>query len=147
MEMREWVGEWPVSLGGNCVGFAPDECFNSDIDPDNAVFSYTDLYLMGYVSGAEMDTGNSELRYMDNSWSCVSNYHGVISTFSSADIIAAAGARKPLLRDLAKAFRTGCVMIHLPESPPTQTHLSQAAGIIWNSIRWTGTSERLDGAR
>ena len=28
------------------------------------LFSYTDLYLMGYVSRMEMDDGNSELRYM-----------------------------------------------------------------------------------
>lgn len=137
MEIREWVGESPASFGGNCVGFAADLCFNPDIDPDNAVFSYTDLYLMGYVSAAEMDAGNSELRYMDDSRSCLSNYRGSISTFSSTDIIAAAGSRSPSSATAQKHFRTGWVMIHLPESTPTTTHLSKAAGILErHSLDW-----------
>ena len=78
MEIAEWVGSQPATLQGSFV------TFNTDI---GGVFSYTDLYLMGYVSPAEMDAGNSELRFMDNS-NCSNQYFGDISTFSSADIVA-----------------------------------------------------------
>ena len=42
MEISEWVGSNPAILEGNFV------TFNTDIP--GSVFSYTDLYLMGYVS-------------------------------------------------------------------------------------------------
>ena len=47
---------------------------------------------MGYVSAAEMDAGNSELRYMDSS-NCFADYNGAITSLSSADIIDEAGLR------------------------------------------------------
>ncbi len=56
MEIREWVGENPATVMGGSISF------NTDI---GGVFSYADLYLMGYVSPDEMDSGNRELRYMD----------------------------------------------------------------------------------
>lgn len=130
MDIREWILQEPATFGGNCVSFAGSLCYNSDIDPDNAVFSYTDLYLMGYVSPEEMDAGNSELRYMDNNRQCFSNYRGSVSNFSSADIIAAAGPRSPSSATSQKHFRTGWVMIHLPGSPPTPTQLGKAAAIL-----------------
>ena len=62
---------------------------------------------MGYVAPVEMDAGNSELRYMDD-WDCVEgDYYGPISTFSSADIIAAAGARVPDSTAEDKHYRIG----------------------------------------
>ncbi|MEE8170724.1 MAG: hypothetical protein V3T70_09265, partial [Phycisphaerae bacterium] len=95
MEIREWVGSSPATLGSCPAGSI---CFNSDVGISPAglggVFSYSDLYLMGYVSPAEMDAGNSELRYMNTS-NCFSAYNGTISTFGSSDIIASNGARNP----------------------------------------------------
>ncbi|MGB0717424.1 MAG: hypothetical protein ACPGXK_16215, partial [Phycisphaerae bacterium] len=59
MEIAEWVGSNPAIRQGGTLNF------NTDIP--GSVFSYPDLYLMGYVSGAEMDANASELRYMDGS--------------------------------------------------------------------------------
>jgi hypothetical protein len=92
------------------------------------LFSYTDLYLMGYVSAAEMDAGNSELRYMDNS-NCASDYFNSISTFSSADIIAAAGPRVPDSTAEDQHYRTGWIMIHLPGDLPSAAELAKAVAI------------------
>jgi len=120
MEIAEWVGTNPAVLNGTLS-------FNTDIP--GGVFSYTDLYLMGMVSAAEMDAGNSELRYLENS-DCSSNYSGTISTFSSADIVAANGARVPDSASSPKLFRTGWIMIHLPGQPPTQGELDKAVAIL-----------------
>ncbi len=127
MEIREWIGSGPAVLGGDCApgGFF-FICRNSDT---GGVWSYTDLYLMGYVSPAEMDAGNSELRYMNTS-DCSSDYVGTITTFSSADIIAANGVRNPDSTAAQKHFRTAWVMIHQPGSPPTQGQLQNAVDII-----------------
>jgi len=121
MEISEWIGSSPAELVGNFV------TFNTDIP--GGVFSYTDLYLMGYVSPAEMDAGNSELRFMDNSF-CSQFYSGTISTFSSADIIASAGARVPDSTAAQKHFRTAWVMIHRPGDPPSAAELNKAVGIL-----------------
>ena len=64
MEIAEWVGSAPAVPEATFISF------NTDI---GGIFSYADLYLMGYVSPAEMDAGNSELRYMDDS-NCESNF-------------------------------------------------------------------------
>ncbi len=121
MEISEWVGSNPAILEGSFV------TFNTDI---GGVFSYSDLYLMGYVSPSGMDTGNSELRYMDNSFNCASVYNGPISHFTSTDIIAAAGPRVPDSAAAQKHFRTGWIMIHQPGDPPSQAELNKALGIL-----------------
>ena len=121
MEISEWVGSNPANLVGSFV------TFNTDIP--GSVFSYPDLYLMGYVSPTEMDAGNSELRYMDNS-ACGATYSGPISAFSSADIITAAGPRVPDSTAAQKHFRTGWIMIHQPGDPPSLPELDKAVAIL-----------------
>ncbi len=121
MEISDWVGSNPAQLAGSFV------TFNTDIP--GSVFSYTDLYLMGYVSPAEMDAGNSELRYMDNS-NCSNIYNGTISTFSSADIIASAGPRLPDSTQSEKNFRTAWIMFYRPGDQPSTTELDKAVGIL-----------------
>ena len=121
MEISEWVGANPASLVQSFVSF------NTDIP--GGVFSYTDLYLMGYVSPAEMDAGNSQLRYMNTS-NCSFSYSGTISNFTSADIVASAGARIPSSAAAQKHWRTGWVMFHLPGQLPTQAEKNKAVGIL-----------------
>ncbi len=89
MEISEWLGSDPAIREQSSISF------NTDTD---GVFSYTDLYLMGYVSPQEMDLGNSELRFMDDS-NCSPSYFGPISKFASSDIIASAGERIPSSKD------------------------------------------------
>ena len=135
MEIAEWTGSSPA------IPTQLNISFNTDIP--GSVWSYTDLYLMGYVSPAEMDAGNSELRYMDTS-SCFSNYNGNISTFSSADIIASAGVRVPDSTAAQKDFRCGWIMLHLPGQLPTNTQLDLAVGILeQQQLDWrTSTLDR-----
>ena len=121
MEISEWVGSNPAELVGSFV------TFNTDIP--GSVFSYTDLYLMGYVSPAEMDAGNSELRYMNTS-TCSRFYNGTISNFSSADIIAAAGPRVPDHTAAQKDYKTAWIMIHLPGQSPATPQLDKAVAIL-----------------
>jgi hypothetical protein len=104
MEISEWAGSNPALLVGSFVTF--------NIDIPGSVFSYTDLFLMGYVSGAEMDAGNSQLRYMSSS-NCSASYSGTITSFASSDIVAAAGARVPSSASAQKHFRTAWIMLHL----------------------------------
>lgn len=134
MSIREWVGEAPAVLDPTlCVGSL---CFNTDT---GGVWSYTDLYLMGYVSPAEMNAGNSELRYMDDG--CSSPYNGPISTFSSADIVAADGARVPNSAAAQKDFRTAWIMIHQPGLPPTDFELKKGVRILNRfSDTWASSS-------
>jgi hypothetical protein len=121
MEIANWVGATPA------FPVATNVSFNTDIP--GGVFSYPDLYLMGYVSGAHMDAGMSEFRYM-NSSSCFNSYNGVISTIDSASIIASAGPRVPDSASAQKNFRCGWVMIHQPGDPPHQGELGTAAAIM-----------------
>ena len=140
MEIREWIGSNPAVLGGDCApgGFF-FICFNTDIGDSptglGGVFSYSDLYLMGNVSPAEMDAGNSELRFMETS-GCSSNYNGAISTFDSSDIIASNGVRAPDSTTAQQDFRTGWIMLHLPGSPPTAGELNNVVDIL---NRWSET--------
>ncbi len=120
MEISEWVGADPAVLEGAFV------TFNTDT---GGVFSYSDLYLMGMVSPDEMDAGNSELRFMEDS-NCNADYFGPISDFASANIIASAGERVPNSDDSQKEFRTAWIMIHLPEAPPTDPQLDKAVTIL-----------------
>ncbi|MEE8169405.1 MAG: hypothetical protein V3T70_02545 [Phycisphaerae bacterium] len=139
MEIREWVGSSPATLGGVCSAGFFFICFNTDVGNSptglGSVFSSSDLYLMGYVSPAEMDAGNSELRYMETS-DCSSPYNGTISTFDSTDIVASNGARVPDSSLAQKDFRTGWVMLHLPGAPPTNPQLTNVANIL---NRWSET--------
>ena len=120
MEISEWTGAHPATLEGSFINF------NTDI---GGIFSYTDLYLMGYVSAGEMDEGNSELRFMDTS-SCDSTYDGSISAFSSADIIASAGPRIPDHETEDHHYRTAWIMIHQPGDSPSATELDKAVAIL-----------------
>ena len=83
---------------------------------------------MGYVSPAEMDAGNSQLRFMANS-NCSSTYFGPISSFSSADVIAAAGPRVPDHNAEDHHYRTGWIMIHLPGDPPSLLERNKSIAI------------------
>ena len=120
MEISEWLGSDPAVREQSSIAFNTDT---------GGVFSYTDLYLMGYVSPQEMDLGNSELRFMDDS-NCSPNYFGPISKFASSDIIASAGVRIPSSRDSQKDFRAAWIMVHLPGAPPTDPQLDKSLGIL-----------------
>jgi hypothetical protein len=120
MEISEWVGSNPASLVGSFV------TFNTDT---SGVYSYTDLYLMGFVSPAEMDAGNSELRFMDTS-TCAPTYGGAISSWSSTDIVASAGTRSPDWTTSQRNYRTAWVVIHLPGSPPTTAQKAKIVSIL-----------------
>lgn len=126
MEIAEWIGSNPATrLSGNLR-------FNTDI---GGVFSYTDLYLMGYVSPEEMDAGNSELRYMESS--CVSPYFGQISDFSSAEIIEVAGPRDPDSAEAQHDYKTAWIIIHQPGDPPSGSELDKAVGVLTqHQIDW-----------
>ena len=121
MEISEWVGSAPAVLAASFVSY------NTDIP--GGLYSYTDLYLMGYVSPAAMDAGNSQLRYLKTS-DCASDYGGVVKPFASADLVAIAGPRVPAAAAEQHAYRTGWIMIHQPGSPPTAGQLTKAAGIL-----------------
>ncbi len=127
MEILDWIGQDPAVVEiNNTFPLA----FNTDIP--GSIWSYTDLYLMGYVSPEEMDAGNSELRYLED-WPCDAPEHfGPLSSFDSSDIIASAGVRIPgAVSALAqKHYRTGWIMIHLPGDEPDQAELNKAAGIL-----------------
>jgi hypothetical protein len=121
MEISDWTGAAPALLDASSVSF------NTDIP--GGVWSWSDLYLMGYATPAEMDAGNSELRYMVGS-DCDSVHAGAIMDFDSSDIIAAAGPRVPPAAAEDKAYRTGWVVLHLPGEPPLATQLDDIAAIL-----------------
>jgi hypothetical protein len=132
MEISEWVGSAPAVLAGSYV------TFNTDIP--GGLYSYSDLYLMGYVTPAAMDAGNSQLRFMETS-DCFSNYAGAITPFDSGDIIAAAGPRVPAAAAEQKAYRTGWIVLHLPGAPPTAGQLADMAGILnQQSTDWSAST-------
>jgi|GEM_PF-6135599 len=133
MEIREWVGFHPAVLDAQIWSFSNDI--------PGGVFSYPDLYLMGYVSPAEMDAGASELRYVEQSPECASPHQGPMTSFSSAHIIAAAGPRVPDSASSQKQFRTGWIMIHLPGDPPDQAELEKAVAILEeHQLVWTSST-------
>jgi hypothetical protein len=126
MQLLEWYGADPARV------LVTDEIpfeFNRDIL--GGLYSYTDLYVMGYVTPEEMDAGNSEFRYM-NDWTCdgPGPYFGPITEFTSADVIAAAGPRIPDAASAPKHFRAAWCMIHLPGDPPDEVELDKAAAIL-----------------
>ncbi|MFQ5462492.1 MAG: hypothetical protein ACE5E5_07675 [Phycisphaerae bacterium] len=132
MEIAEWTGTGTLFRQGGTLNF------NADID--GGVFSYPDLYLMGYVSGPEMDSGASELRYLDDNTNCSSPYSGAVSTWSSQDIVATNGTRNPTFLQAQKHFNTAWVMIHRPVAVgghlPTSNELNHVVGILntWNDV-------------
>ena len=121
IEISEWIGVSPALRVDQVMGF------NGDIP--GGLYSYPDLYLMGYVTPAEMDAGASELRYMDAS-DCVTPYNGPITAWDASDLIAAAGPRVPDSASAQKDFRTGWIMLYLPGEPPTLPERQKAAGIL-----------------
>jgi hypothetical protein len=126
MEIAEWVGADPATWNFSILSY------NTDIP--GSVFSYPDLYLMGYVSPDEMDQNSSELRYMDENFNCSSPYNGPISTWDSSDIIASNGVRVPDSFLSQKNFSTAWIVIHRPGAPPTTTQLNRMASMLnqWN---------------
>jgi hypothetical protein len=132
MEISEWTGTAPATPTGLFV------TYNTDLP--GSVWSWSDLYLMGYATPAEMDAGNSELRYMLTS-NCGSNYNGAILDFDSSDIVAVAGPRVPDAAAEDKHYRTGWVVFHLPGSPPTPSQLDDIAGILTqHQVDWSASS-------
>ncbi len=136
MEIPEWVGENPTTRQGGILNY------NTDIV--HSVYSYPDLYLMGYVSGPEMDSGASELRYLDDNLACQSTYSGPISTWTSADLEAANGVRSPSSDVAQKDFRTAWVMIHRPVGTPDAVAVDRVLNILnaWNDSWIVGTLGR-----
>ncbi len=128
MEIGEWQGTSPANFLGS-LGF--------NLDIPGSVFSYSDLYLMGYVSAAEMDAGNSELRFMEGS-DCYSPQFGTISNFDSSDIIASNGPRAPDVTGEQKDYRTGWVVFHLPGQLPNAAETTKLLGILnQHSADWS----------
>jgi PKD repeat protein len=119
MEIREWTGTSPADRLSGTLNF------NTDI---GGVFSFPDLYLMGYVSPEEMDSGSSELRFMDNS--CNSPYNGPIFDFGSAEIIQANGPRVPHATNSQRHFKTAWIMLHQPGAPAQQAAIDRALDIM-----------------
>ncbi len=132
MQLLDWVGSNPAVIDYSSYAVCTDIGFKS---PEiGAFYSYLDLYLMGYITPEELDTLPSELRYMDES--CESPYYGPISTFSSADIIAANGPRIPDSENAQKHFRTAWVMIHRPRVPVLTEEIDNIVNIL---NQWTET--------
>jgi len=131
--LSEWVGSDPAVLERSFVNF------NGDIP--GGVFSYLDLYLMGYVTPEEMDKGVSELRYMDQA-SCgvLEQYDGRVSNFGSDDIISVAGPRFPDRFGATHHFRTAWIMVHLPGQEPTEAQVDKALGMLEQQGRDWNTS-------
>ena len=126
--LSDWIGSNPAELGPSFGGDAL--AFNTDIPGGH--FSYLDLYLMGMASPAEVGAGMSEMRYMDDSTDCSSPYFGTISTFTMADIVAAAGPRVPDSSVSQKDFKTAWVIIHQAGDPPSLAEKEKLIGILNN---------------
>ena len=125
---QDWIGSNPAILGPS---FGSGQlAFNTDIPGGH--FSYLDLYLMGMVSPAEVDAGQSEMRYMDDSTDCSSPYFGAISDFTMADVVAAAGSRVPDSSASQKNFKTAWVIIHQAGDPPSLGEKEKLIGILNN---------------
>lgn len=122
MEIQEWAGILPASVTTAVLDF--------NLDIPGGVYSYTDLYLMGFVTPAEMDAGNSELRYMDATDCSVNDYFGPITDFDSSSIIAANGPRIPAESEEDKDYRTGWIMLHPQGQLPSAAQLDKAVGIL-----------------
>lgn len=127
MEIGEWVGSAPSIRSADRLNI------NAEI---GGVYSYPDLYLMGYITPDELDSLPSELRYMNDSNDCSAPYSGPITTWGSSDIIASNGNRSPTAEFAQKDFRTAWVVVHLPEALPTSSELDRIVDILND---WTDT--------
>jgi hypothetical protein len=125
MGMREWIGSNPAVHGPTCF---LNYSLNTDIP--GGTYSYPELYLMGMASPAEMDAGASELRHMDDPTGCASPYSGAISTWSSADVVAAAGPRIPDSNASQKVFRVAWIIAHEPGNPPTDAEKDKLISLL-----------------
>ncbi len=133
MEISDWVGSSPATWIPTVFTTIN---FNTDIP--GGIWSYPDLYLMGYVSPSEMDAGMAEFRYMDNA-ACFNfeEYNGPITNLSSSDIVASAGPRIPNSTAAQKDFRTAWVMLHLPGDAPSTPERNKATSILeQHTIDW-----------
>jgi len=137
MEANEWVGPGPTSLNDS---LSPRIFLDFGFNHDNGgLYSFTDLYLMGYVSPAEMDSGNSQSRSMRTS--CTSPYAGVIDTFSSANIIATNGTRSPGAASAQHSFRAAWIVFYQPGDPPSLGELERVAEIATRSTElWSSST-------
>jgi len=121
----EWVGISPAVHGPNCLEDVTPLCFNSDT---GGVYSYLDLYLMGYASAAQAQAGISEMRYLDEG--CTSPYNGAISTFTMDDVIATAGERVPGAAAEQKRFRTAWGIVLVAGQDLTPERQNKVVGMI-----------------
>jgi len=126
MQIPEWSGDSPPQWIPGLLRVNADTGY---------YFSFTDLYLMGLVTPAEMDAGNSELRYIEDADCSTRTSGGVYTFFDSSDVIAAAGPRIPDTTGAQRRFRTAWVMIHLPGDPPDASELDKALGILEQQSR------------
>ncbi|OGC76826.1 MAG: hypothetical protein A2Z27_06225 [candidate division Zixibacteria bacterium RBG_16_50_21] len=130
MESQEWTGSSPATVDSTLyTNIFADLAFNSDI---GGVWSFTDLYLMGYVSPAEMDSGNSESRFMDDG--CTDPYSGTITSFNSDNIANTNGFRSPDAGSSQHSFRTAWIVFYQPGDPPSTGELQRAGDMM---TKWT----------
>jgi hypothetical protein len=130
MQIPEWLGTPPVFNG----------LLRTNLDT-GWFYSYLDLYLMGFVSPAEVGAGISQLRHITSVNCQQRTCSGAYTNFTVADVVAAAGTRVPGSSSSQKNFRTAWVMIHLPGDTPSSAELVKAAGIIaQQSIDWTAST-------
>lgn len=134
--LPEFVGSGPALA---IVGFLA-----RNLDHPLGFWSAPALYLMGFVSGAEMDALASELRYMDT-YDCSTGsgvpYNGPISSFTSADIVASAGPRVPDASVSQKHWKAGWIVLHQPGAPPTAAELDRVASILdQQQLDWRASS-------
>ncbi len=138
--ISEWIGSDPAVLTPQFFNYIN---FNTEIPnppTGGGLWSYPELYLMGYVSPAEMDSLTQEFRYMVDAVCDPATPHaGAIRALSSADIIAAAGPRAPTSTDpeSQKHFRAAWIMVHQPGSPPSPNDLALATEFLeQNTTDW-----------
>lgn len=119
------IGEW--SGADPAIRSFPGGWFNQDVP--GGMFSWFELYLMGYASAQELDSAPSELRFVAER-DCSSPSYAPISSFTSQDVIATAGPRIPRPAEAQKDFRTAWIMIHLPDKPPDAEQLGIAVAVL-----------------
>ncbi len=139
--ISEWIGTNPAVFSPMFFNFIN---FNTEI-PNPAtgggLWSYPELYLMGYVTPEEMDSSMQEFRYMvDGTCEILAEHFGQILHLSSADIIEAAGPRVPASAASQKEYRAAWIMIHQPDSPPSPADLERATMFLEQNMNDWGPS-------
>ena len=126
-----FIGEW---TGANPATGSNQIQYNKDVA--GGAHSYFELYLMGYVPPAELDTAPSELRFVADPY-CSSRSFATVSHFTSIDVVASAGTRVPTAPNAQKDFRSAWIMIHEPGDVPDVNELTIATGILeQNQLDW-----------